>query len=473
MKRFLLWVLIGAVAFGLIFFSLNLFDSRPDPVLAWPPVLAANLEPGNGFFQLWGLAEPAESDPSAPASRARMEELFNTPARSRLFRSRYSQWLGGLNASFRENWQGAKLNFPRLPEDDVCAFSTSSRLRIIEAQQRFAVPLRRYRQVLQAESLADFTPMDWGFPARSVSLAVNMAKLFAASSALAALDGDWQGAEDDLSAALEAGMKLIASGRTLTVNSLGKTMVELSLRTQGSLLNRGDCPHDAVRRILERMPIRPAREFGTSAARTFAWMSFAHALERVQRDKVVNPYMLKDFFREPAGFFALERFVAISGPRFFATVHALAAFFLKKNESVAALRSFWQEVGRLEANATRVVAERSASGLEISCRLSEPGPCLVAAQPAGENDGAFGRALYLAGAAALRLPQPQSQGPLRPDAAAGAGPLAGRGGQELAPGRAAGALGLGPGARSLQRRALSLQFRIRNVIQRRPGRFGQ
>ena len=348
MKRFLLWILIGAVAFGLFFISLNLFDSRPDPVLAGTPVLAANLEPGNGFFQLWGFAEPVDSDPSAPAFRARMLELFNTPVRSRLFRSRYSHWLGSLNASFRENWQGAKLNFPRLPEDDVCAFSASSRLRINEAQQRFAVPLRRYRQVLQAESLADFTPLDWGFPARSISLAVYTAKLFAASCALAAMDGDWEKAGSDLFAALDTGLKLIAGGRTLTVNSLGKNMVEYSLRTLASLLNRDDCPLPFRLRFLELLPSRPASDFGTAAARAFDWMSFAHALERVERDKVVDPYMLKDYFREPAGFFALERFVAISGPRFFGIVHALAAFLLKKNESVAALRSFWQEVGRLE-----------------------------------------------------------------------------------------------------------------------------
>jgi hypothetical protein len=61
-----------------------------------------------------------------------------------------------------------------------------------------------------------------------------------------------------------------------------------------------------------------------------------------------DPLLLKDYFREPAGFFALERFVAISGPRFFGTVHALAAFFLKKNESTDALRAFWEGVGHLE-----------------------------------------------------------------------------------------------------------------------------
>ncbi len=348
MKRFFFWLLVGMAAFVLFFIGLNLFDSRPEPALAGPLLFSAPLEPDNGFFILWGFAEPVDGDPSAPAFRARMLELFEAPPRSRLFRSRYSHWLGGLNASFRENWQGAKLNFPRLPEDDVCAFAASSRLRISEAQQRFAVPLRRYRQVLQAESLADFTPLDWGFPARSVSLAVYTAKLFAASRALAAMDGDWEKAGSDLFAALDTGLKLIAGGRTLTVNSLGKNMVEYSLRTLASLLNRSDCPLPFRRRLLERLPARPASDFGTAAARAFDWMSFNHALERIERDKIVDPYMLKDYFREPARFFALERFVAISGPGFFATAHALAAFSIKKNESTAALRAFWQEVGRLE-----------------------------------------------------------------------------------------------------------------------------
>ncbi|HSQ36007.1 MAG TPA: hypothetical protein VLQ89_08450, partial [Candidatus Binatia bacterium] len=313
-----------------------------------PLVCAANLEPDNGFFLLWGFAEPAESDLTAAVFRSQLHELFSEPGRSYLFRSRYGRWLARLNTAFRRDWQGANLYFPKLPGEDVCAYFDQNRDRISEQRRRYAVPLLRYRQMVQAKDLDDFTPLGWEFPARSFSLAAYTARLFAASRALAALDGDWQGAGDDLLVALEAGLKLIGSGRTLSINSLGKTMVELSLRTLVSLLNRDDCPPDVVRNILGRLPERPATAFGTAAARTFAWMSFAHALERIERDKVVDPYMLKDYFREPAGFFALERFVAISGPRFFGIVHAMAAFFLKKNETTAALRAFWHEVGRLE-----------------------------------------------------------------------------------------------------------------------------
>jgi len=224
----------------------------------------------------------------------------------------------------------------------------SRRAQVREQQQRYAVPLRRYRQVLLAAELDDFTPLGWEFPARSFLLATYTAKLFAASRALAAINGDWPKAGDDLFAALTAGLKLIASGRTLVVNSLGKTMVELSLRTLGSLLNHKDCPDALVRRILERLPARPIAEFGTATARTCAWMGFAQALERVKKDRIVDPFLLKDYFRDPADFYTLERFVAISGLRLFGTVHALAAFFLKKNDSVAALRAFWEGVGLLE-----------------------------------------------------------------------------------------------------------------------------
>lgn len=351
MKRFFFWFFIFLGAFILFFFSLNLFDSRPGPVTeasSGNERSAALLEPGNGFFLVWGFAEPAETDPLSAVYRAQVLELFGALNKNYLFRSRYGQWLTRLNGAYRQNWQWASLYFPQLPGEDVCAYFALRRVQINEQRQRCDAPLRRYRQVLLAADLEDFTPLGWEFPARSFLLATYTAKLFAASRALAALDGDWQTAVDDLFAALAAGLKLIASGRTLAVNSLGKTMVELSLRTLGSLLNRNDCPDDAVRRILARLPERPMAEFGTAAARTFAWLGFAHALERVKKDKIVDPFLLKDYFHKPADFYALERFVAISGLRLFTTIHALAAFFMKKNESVAALRAFWDGVGRLE-----------------------------------------------------------------------------------------------------------------------------
>lgn len=347
MKRFFFWFFIFLGLFSLFFISLNLFDSRPDSGLAEPIITKTHLESGNGFFLIWGFAEPPETDLLGLDFRKQALELFSARPGNYLFRTRYGQWLTRLNISFHQNWQRPNLYFPRL-EEEVCAYFAERRAQIMEQRQRYDVPLRRYRQVLLAVDLEDFTPLGWEFPNRSFLLATFTAKLFAASRALAAIDGDWQKAGDDLLAALTAGLKLIKTGRSLKINSLGKIMVELSLRTLGSILNRNDCPADVIRSILERLPSRPIKEFGTATARNFVLMSFAHALERVKKDKIVDPFLLKDYFHDPADFFAMERLVAMSGPRFFLTVHALAAFFLKENETASMLRAFWDSVGILE-----------------------------------------------------------------------------------------------------------------------------
>jgi len=348
MKRFFTLALAGLAVFFLVFFGLNLFDAKPEPGVPAPAVPAGHFEPGNGFYLVWGFAEPPGTDPLDPAYRAPLLELFSARGRNYLFRSGYSQWLGRLNAGYRRHWQGATIYFPQLPGEDVCAYFASRRSRIAERRQRFTVPLQRYGQVLQAGVLADFMPAGWEPPARSLLLATYTARLFAAGRILDALDGQWLQAVGDLVQAMAAGFKLIGSGRTLAANSLGKAMVELSLRSLASLLNRPDCPLDAARRILENLPARPAAAFGTGPARNFNGLSFAAAIERVKKDRIVDPFLLKDFFRRPAAFFALERFVAISGPRLFGVVHALAAFFLKENETAAMMRTFWDGVGVLE-----------------------------------------------------------------------------------------------------------------------------
>jgi hypothetical protein len=347
-KRFLFWFLAMLGLFILLFVGLNLFDSKPEPAVPAPGAPEGNLDPDNGFLLVWGFAEPPETDPLSPLYRGRLQELFAARPRNILIRSAYSQWLARLNDDFRRNWHDTAFYFPQQGQEDACAYVASRRAEVRERQNRLAVPLGRYRRILQAGDLADFTPLGWEFPARSSLLATHAARLFAASQTLAALDGHWLEAGAGLLDAMDAGFRLIGSGRTLAVNSLGKSMVELSLRTLASLLNRSDCPLEIARLVIERLPARPASAFGTGAARAFAWRSFASALERIKKDRVVDPFLLKDFFRNPAGLFALERFVAISGPRLFTAAHALASFFLKENETAAMMRAFWERVGILE-----------------------------------------------------------------------------------------------------------------------------
>ena len=319
MKRIFYWCFASLLLSGLIFFGLNLFDSKPARGEKTATLLAANLEPDNGFFIIWGFAEPPAVDPLAPVFHGQVLELFGSRPRNYLFRSHYSQWQARLNASFRLHWQDASFHFPQLPAEDICTYFASRRTEVTEQLQRFAVPLQRYRRVLKSGKLADFTPLNREFPSRSLLLATYTARLWAASRTLAALDGQWRTAGAELLDAMDAGFRLIRTARTIPVNSLGKTMVELSLRTLASLLNLRDCPPEFVRFVLEKLPIRRISHFGTGPVRAFNSMSFTAAVARVKDEKIVDPFLLKDFFHDPAAFYTLERFVAISGPKFFMT----------------------------------------------------------------------------------------------------------------------------------------------------------
>jgi hypothetical protein len=348
MKRWALAILVLAALFLLLFLGLNLFDVDTGPGIEVPPPAAASLEPGSGFFLLWGFAEPPGTDPATEAYGRQVRELFALPRRDSHSRSRFGLWLARLNDDYRQYWQGASFYFPQLPGEDVASYFEARRAQVAERQKRFSLLLRRYRGILRAGEMEDFTPLGWVFPSRSHLLAGNVAKLFAASRVLAALDGDWLRAGEELLEAVDAGFRLIASGRTLTVNTLGKSLVELSLRSSASLLNRCECPPEFARLVLERLAARPARDFGTAAVRAFTMAGFDATLERIKKEGIVDPFLLKDHFRDPAALYALERLMAMSGPRFFAAFHALAAFFVQKNESVAMMRAFWDGVGALE-----------------------------------------------------------------------------------------------------------------------------
>ncbi len=352
MKRVLLWGGAAVVLFALVFFGLNLFDSKPAGGMPsagdGSEPLAGNLEPGNGFFLIWGFAEAPETDPLTPAFRQQVLELLAARVGGPFSRSAYGRWLARLNQANARHWQGSSFLFPQVHEEDIADYFAVRRSQVAEYRRRFALLLLRFRQILDAGELKDFTPLNRECPSRSLQLATSAARLHAASQVLAALDGRWPEAENSLLAELEAGLRLVASGRTFKVNALGRAMAELALRCLASLLNRPECPPEMAARVLERLPDRPVGAFGTAQVRTFHWLSFQAALRQVKRDRVVDPTMLKDFFRHPAAFYALERFVALSGPSVFTFVHGLAAFFLKENETADMMRGFWEGIGRLE-----------------------------------------------------------------------------------------------------------------------------
>ncbi|MBU4404531.1 MAG: hypothetical protein L6428_15990 [Candidatus Aminicenantes bacterium] len=79
--------------------------SQPFRRSARPQAADAALGPDNGFFILWGFAEPPDSDPAGQAYRGLLLDLFAARAKDFRSRSPYGQWLARLNLGYREHWQ--------------------------------------------------------------------------------------------------------------------------------------------------------------------------------------------------------------------------------------------------------------------------------------------------------------------------------------------------------------------------------
>jgi len=376
MKRIFLWAFAAALLFLLLFFGFNLFDSPPAPgetaVGGARPAAAADLGAGIAFFVLWGFAEAPEVDPASAEYAERVVGALAAAASDASARRRFGAGLAQQRSDFGKHWQGANIYFPRLQGEDAVGHFAVRRAELAERQERFAVLLRRYRILLHAKRVADLTPLGRGFPGRSSQLAASTARLDAAARVLEAVDGAWLKAGGELLAAAGAGRRLIAVGRTSEVNALGRLLVELALRSLAALLNRSECPPELAPLVREQMPDRPAADFGTAALRSFALAGFAAALERIKGSRIVDPFLLRGFFRDPTALYTLERLSAKAGPRSFAAFHALASFFVQRNESLAMMREFWNEIGELERTPPWRWQDSPLQRLRASGATSEP-----------------------------------------------------------------------------------------------------
>ena len=170
MKRFFFWCSDrGCCCSSLVFLGLNLFDSRTAPGLAGRSAgvpLAANLEPGNGFFIVWGFAEPPETDPLArrlpPPGAGTVQRARPTDY---LFRSPYGQLAGAPEHRLRAGTgRGPNVYFPKLPGRGCLRLFRVPPRPDRGAAAAFRPAAAALPAVLQAGELEDFTPLGWECP---------------------------------------------------------------------------------------------------------------------------------------------------------------------------------------------------------------------------------------------------------------------------------------------------------------------
>ena len=331
-----------------MFVAFNLFDRRQFTGRREARLPDASLEEDNGFYLLWAFMEPpAEQWPDA-ACRAQIARLAGPDLSDADFRREYPIWFKVRRSYFQAHWKSFDLFFPRLPDEDVIAYFQNRREPIGQLQREYRPLLERWQKLLEVKTIEDFTAPGRDFPYNHFRLLTVTARLYVAGQALETDISRWPETADNLLRLIETGKKLIRSGRTLLINSLGKSLVDMGLRTLGSLLNQPQCPAAIAERILVGLTPLGYQEYGTGPVMDFNCLTFDRQIDRLKREGRVDPMLVKDFFRDPVPLFTFDRLVNTVQPELGRAINPLLLLMLKENETRQSFYDFWATMRRLE-----------------------------------------------------------------------------------------------------------------------------
>lgn len=353
MRRCFFLLLLAPLLIFLFFLLLNLSDNReiPSPP-GWfsrePSAPAAMPGEANGFTLLWAFAEAPGVDFRSAGTRQRIAEMAAPDLPDGDYRRKYFQWSSERRNVYNLYWKNFSLYFPRKPEEDPCGYFSGRRTEILSLKEKYGLLLRRYDLLLTSGTIGDFTLPGRDFPLNNLILINNTCRLFLAGKLLEAMEGQWRETVEEIARNIELGRRIIAGSGIYQVHQLGKNMVDLSLRSLCSLMNRDGFPRELYPRLLERLPVLSSAAFGTLPVIDFEFRNFSLAVERMKRESRIDPYMLKDYFGNSVGFFTVERLINTGQWQAGKIINPVLSLFLKKKETLDLYASFWSRIRWLE-----------------------------------------------------------------------------------------------------------------------------
>lgn len=278
-------VLGGIVAF----IALNLFDSEAVQNPITPPNLKpASLAADNGFYILWLLAEPAETEIAARSAIMPIRALFDPGYDNERTIAAYVE----TKISKARSSQAWKEFSPPFPADtdpagkDWFPFFTDNRQAVVKQKEQYAVLLSRYERLLASPRIEDFTLPRDDAPLPNLVMWMKVAKLSTGIQIVQALDGQWAEAASALIAQVDLCRRSISNSRALVFNLVGKAVMTQSLRALACLLSQEACPPAVMSQVLGGLAPLTYAEFGTRQGFTFEYLAMADQIDRIESGRL-------------------------------------------------------------------------------------------------------------------------------------------------------------------------------------------
>lgn len=247
---------IASLCLGILLVALllsNLIDGGDPGAPALLPTPAVVDDAQNGFFHLWLLAAPTESDVTVPTT---LEEVRRTLRPSEDLNAEEQ----AQRAAFLKSTREKPIHNPPPPADNgtmTMEYFRQHQALFRQNATELAVQMQRYQRMLQTTVFADLTPPRFDAPLPNLVYWLRMAKVYTADACLRGAAGEWQDAADRLLRQV-AFCRTVDRGSTVLITRLvAKAVCRISLVGLAELMNQKDCPPEIFRRILEALPPAP------------------------------------------------------------------------------------------------------------------------------------------------------------------------------------------------------------------------
>lgn len=275
-------VMLPVAVFFFLFFAVNQVDtSKPADMFTQKDLVPATFDKSNGFYRLWTLGEPADTDVESEVVINKYRKLFDPGFDNERFLKRhnhraYKRETNKITEKIRVDMER---NMGIRP--DIWEYLSSPGTNIEKLKQDHSILLERYQELIDTPIVEDFSPfLRVDFPIFNHLAWLRIAKLYVAVNALDAINGQWEQGAANLLAHTAFARKVVNGSRVLITNLIGKAAASLSLQMLAALMNRDDCPREVYNQILQGLPPLKPGDFGTKNSFIFETLVFDQYLEK-------------------------------------------------------------------------------------------------------------------------------------------------------------------------------------------------
>ena len=270
MKRNSIKILLGALIVLLLYMFFNQIDAPvPSEVFTQKDLLPTTFEKHNRFYQVVAFVEPSDVDIFSEKTINKYRRLFDPQ-----FETDNAKEWDNYNYQRLFDKYKRKTRFINRNKNDWVSFVRSEEKKIKRLSGEFSFFLERYRALLAAETVSDFTGPRFRVNKDSI---LTVSRLY---TALQIIKTDSEGVEG-LAAQVDFSRKLITGARSGHTVSMGKEILQESLKALGSVMNQDGCAPEVFSYVLNRLPPVTTKELGSRNVFINYFLAVAQWMEAV------------------------------------------------------------------------------------------------------------------------------------------------------------------------------------------------